>query len=170
MKLHLVDRSQDVAEALEEHFRCFADVETQCADILDVAVGAVVSPANGHGYLDGGVDHAYLDRFGSGFAARAQEVCNMRPEGHLPVGASAVVPTGARPIAFVILAPTMLMPEAVPTLHAGRALSAVLRIADSLPAGTPVYCPGLGTGVGQIPPDEAAASMADAYRRWVGRT
>ena len=168
MELHLVDSSPEVAQALASQFRLFPEIDVCCDDILSVGSGAVVSPANGHGYLDGGIDHAYLERFGLGFAGRVRDACNARPEGHLPVGASAIVRTGSLPIEFVILAPTMVMPEAVPASHAGRALAAVLRIAGTLPSGTPVYCPGLATGVGQVSPEEAASSKAQAYRRWLG--
>jgi len=30
-----------------------------------------------------------------------------------------------------------------------------------------LYCPGLGTGIGRIPPQHAAREMADAYRAWL---
>lgn len=114
MELHLADSSPDVAQALASQFRLFPEIDVCCDDILSVGLGAVVSPANGHGYLDGGVDHAYLERFGPDFAGRVRDACNERPEGHLPVGASAIVRTGSLPIEFVIVAPTMVMPRGGP--------------------------------------------------------
>jgi len=30
-----------------------------------------------------------------------------------------------------------------------------------------VFCPGLGTGIGQVHPTEAAKEMANAYRKWL---
>jgi O-acetyl-ADP-ribose deacetylase (regulator of RNase III) len=44
-------------------------------------------------------------------------------------------------------------------------LREVTRIPDLLHT---LYCPGLATGVGAVPPQEAADAMAEAYRDWLG--
>lgn len=90
-----------------------------------------------------------------------------RPEGMLPVGASLAVKTGHARIPWLIVAPTMEMPEAVPAEHSGRALRAVLRLVERHPElGPDIYCPGLGTLTGRVPPEFAADEMANAYLKW----
>lgn len=165
MKLHFVDQNRDVAKALEEAFAAFPEVSVSCGDILALAEVCVVSPANGYGYMDGGVDAAYRRHFGAKLEQKVREAIAARPEGHLPVGASLVVATEDKKIPFMIVAPTMLMPEAVEASHAARALRAVLRARSAHASLLPVvYCPGLATGVGGVSPEEAAAGMATAYR------
>jgi O-acetyl-ADP-ribose deacetylase (regulator of RNase III) len=164
MGLHLVDANAEVAEALRDAFRAFAEVEVAHGDLLAVAHNAIVSPANGYGFLDGGVDRAYLDFFGPGIQARVHEAIAARPEGHLPVGASLVVRTGHTRIPYLLLAPTMLAPEPVVADHCYRALRAVLRLASAhAEVERLLFCPGLGTGVGRVAPGEAAEAMAQAY-------
>jgi O-acetyl-ADP-ribose deacetylase (regulator of RNase III) len=62
----------------------------------------------------------------------------------------------------------MLMPEGVDSNNAYRAMRAVLRLAAAHPDRVhSVYCPGLCTGVGMVPPDEAAEAMARGYGDWL---
>jgi O-acetyl-ADP-ribose deacetylase (regulator of RNase III) len=83
------------------------------------------------------------------------------------VGASLVVRTGHDRVPFMIVAPTMTVPEQVESRNSYRAMRAVLRIASADPEVVrDVYCPGLATGVGMVPPENAAAMMAEAYRDW----
>jgi O-acetyl-ADP-ribose deacetylase (regulator of RNase III) len=167
MRLHLVDSQPDLVAAWRDAFSAFPEVTIHSGDILTLAVNTIVSPANGHGFMDGGIDRQYADFFGIELQRRVLEVVRARPEGFLPVGASAVVETGHTRVPFLVVAPTMEMPEAVPATHAYRALRAVLRSVGRDPVvGQDVYCPGLGTLTGRIPPAEAAAEMASAYRDW----
>ena len=44
-------------------------------------------------------------------------------------------------------------------------MRAILRIASTNEeVGREIYCPGLATGIGSVPPDDAAREMANAYR------
>jgi O-acetyl-ADP-ribose deacetylase (regulator of RNase III) len=167
VRLHLVDSDPLVAAALAEAFASHAEVVVEHGDLLRAAKYAVVSPANSYGFMDGGIDLAFANLFGLGLERRVLEVIALRPEGHLPVGASAVVLTKHPRIPYLILAPTMLMPEHVDAQNAYRALRAVLRLtaSDPLRAG-PVYCPGLTTGVGGVSAVEAAKEMVAAYQDW----
>ncbi len=167
MRLHLVDINPEVAAALSEAFRPHPEVQVACDDILRVARHCVVSPANSQGFMDGGVDAAYLSFFGLALQAKVLDAIARRPEGFLPVGASVAVATGNDTIPFLIVAPTMETPEEVPASHAGRALRAVLREVRRNPRlGEDVYCPGLTTHVGHVAPAEAAQSMVAAYESW----
>jgi O-acetyl-ADP-ribose deacetylase (regulator of RNase III) len=168
MKLHFVDLNPAVSSALAAAFRVHPEVEVICGDILDHAVHCLVSPANSFGYMDGGIDAAYMAFFGPQIQGRVQDAIRRRPEQMLPVGTALAVTTGHDRIPFMIVAPTMTMPEDIPAAHAGRALRAALRLIQSEPrlAGD-VYCPGLGTLVGRVSPADAAASMLEGYEQWL---
>lgn len=167
MTLHLVDIQVELVEAWKVAFSSFPEVMVHFGDILQLAVNTIVSPANSHGFMDGGIDLQYRELFGTEVERRVQEAIRARPEGYLPVGTAAVVETGHPRVPYLVLAPTMEMPEAVPAAHAYRALRAVLRRFGSDPViGREIFCPGLGTLTGRIPVREAAREMASAYRDW----
>jgi O-acetyl-ADP-ribose deacetylase (regulator of RNase III) len=169
MRLHLIDTDAGVVAALRDAFRSFPEVEIALGNILTVARNTVVSPANSYGFMDCGIDRAYLDFFGPAIQARVQEALAQRPEGYLPVGASLVIRTGHVRIPYLVLAPTMLAPEAVTRDNCYRAMRAVLRVANFHPEiGRVLFSPGLGTGVGMVHPGEAAEEMAQAYKDWKG--
>ena len=117
--------------------------------------------------MDGGIDAAYRAFFGPQIERAVQDAIARRPEGHLPVGASLAVRTGHARVPFLIVAPTMLVPEQVESRNSYRAMKAVLRVVRAQPeVGPEIYCPGLATGVGMVAPENAAAMMAEAYRDW----
>ncbi|QIF03256.1 macro domain-containing protein [Roseimicrobium sp. ORNL1] len=168
MKLHFVDINPVVADALAHAFREHPDVGVSCGDILQIAHHCIVSPANSFGYMDGGIDARYLEFFGPSIQSIVQDTIQRRAEGMLPVGAALAVATRHVRIPYMIVAPTMEVPEEVPASHAGRALRAALRVVDREPAlADQVYCPGMATLTGRVPAAEAAASMLSAYEHWL---
>jgi O-acetyl-ADP-ribose deacetylase (regulator of RNase III) len=168
VRLHFVDADPGVAGAIGDAFRGFPEVTCARGDILALAHNAVVSPANSYGFMDGGIDAAYSDFFGAGVQRAVQEAINRRPEGHLPIGASLAVRTGHARIPFLIVAPTMQTPEAVPPSNCYRALRAILRLATGDAAiGQDIFCPGLATGIGRVTPERAAEELARAYEDWI---
>ena len=167
MRLHLVDYNGHLVNAWAEAFAQFPEVTVQQGDLLAVAEHCVVSPANSYGFMDGGIDAAYRAFFGAQIERSVQDAVKRRPEGHLPVGASLFVGTGHVRVPFLIVAPTMTVPEEVESRNCYRAMRAVLRIAGAdAEVGRDVYCPGLATGVGMVPSENAAVMMAEAYRDW----
>jgi O-acetyl-ADP-ribose deacetylase (regulator of RNase III) len=167
MRLHLIDQNDDLVVAWTKAFSAFGDVTVQQGDLLAAAKHCIVSPANSYGFMDGGIDAAYRAFFGAQIERKVQDAVTSRPEGHLPVGASLVVRTGHPQIPFLIVAPTMVTPEEVTSRNSYRAMAAVLRMAMQYPeVATDVFCPGLATGVGMVPPENAAVMMAEAYRDW----
>jgi O-acetyl-ADP-ribose deacetylase (regulator of RNase III) len=167
MQLHLVDTDPALVAAWKEFFNPFPEVVVHHDNILAVADNTVVSPANGFGFMDGGIDQVYRDVFGPQVEQRMQEAIARRPEGHLPVGASLLLRTGHSRIPFLIVAPTMLMPEPASGSDCYRAMRAVLRLADqNAELVRAIYCPGLATGVGRVSPAIAAEEMARAYSDW----
>jgi O-acetyl-ADP-ribose deacetylase (regulator of RNase III) len=167
MRLHLVDADEKVATALREAFRHYPEVAVEHGDLLAVAWNTVVSPANAYGFMDGGIDAVFRRFFGAVVEDRVRAAIGERPEGFLPIGASLVVQTWNQRIPYLIVAPTMLAPEPIDNQNCYRAMRAVLRIAAiQEDVGRAVYCPGLGTGIGRVPPADAAQEMAQAYSDW----
>lgn len=166
MKLYLVDIEPDLVTCWKKEFESFPEVKIQCGDILSIARNAIVSPANSYGFMDGGIDELYLNYFGIQIQSLVQDAISRRREGYLPVGASVVVKTGDSKIPYLVVSPTMLIPEKVPAANCYFAMSSSLRAASATPGITVLYCPGLGTGVGGIPFEVAAVEMANAYRKW----
>lgn len=162
--VHFVDTNQAVVDALRRQFERFPEVEVSRGDITAMASGVVVSPANSHGFMDGGVDKLYSAFFGPSLTRAVRDAVLGRPEGLLPVGAAVAVATGHSRIHHVIIAPTMEMPEHVPASHAYRALRAALRLmSEDESLGEALYSPGLTTLVGGVAPELAAAEMSEAY-------
>ena len=167
MKLHLVDKDPDVVAALVAEFSAWPEVSVQCGNLLECAEHCVVSPANSQGFMDGGIDRAFVEFFGHEIQRRVSEAISHRPEGHLPIGASLVVKTGSPRIPYLILAPTMISPEFVSAENVERAFRAVLRIARQHPeVSGNIYSPGFGTGVGGVNALDAARAMASAFKAW----
>jgi O-acetyl-ADP-ribose deacetylase (regulator of RNase III) len=168
MNLVLVDHEPDLVACWKKEFDSFPEVEIYCDDILAIAHNAIVSPANSYGFMDGGIDQLYLDYFGVQIQVLVQDAISRRREGYLPVGSSVVVTTGDSRIPYLVVSPTMLMPEKVPAANCYFAMASSLRAASATPKITHLFCPGLGTGVGGVPFDIAALEMANAYRKWKG--
>jgi O-acetyl-ADP-ribose deacetylase (regulator of RNase III) len=168
--MHFVDTDGDVVQELRRAFAGIEEVVCTEGDILAVAENALVSPANSYGFMDGGIDAAYSAFFGPQLQSTVQDAINRRPEGLLPVGASLAVRTGHPRIPFLIVAPTMHTPEEVPSENCYRAMRAVLRLVQTETAiGSEVFCPGLATGTGRVPPADAARQMLRAFKDWRDR-
>jgi len=166
MNLTLVDLEPELVSCWKEEFGSFPEVEILCDNIVAVAQNAIVSPANSYGFMDGGIDAIYLDYFGIEIQTRVLDAISRRREGYLPVGSSVVVRINDPKIQYLVVAPTMLMPERIPAANCFFALSAALHAASAIPGITHLYCPGLGTGVGGVPFEIAALEMANAYGKW----
>jgi O-acetyl-ADP-ribose deacetylase (regulator of RNase III) len=117
--------------------------------------------------MDGGIDLEYSNYFGLKPQEEVQKLIGLRPEGYLPVGAAVLVKTGNEKIPYMISAHTMVNPGPVDSSNAFFAMSAILQVAHRHKyIVKKVFCPGLATGVGQVPYESAAKEMARAYRKW----
>ncbi len=164
MKIVLAAVEEDLADAWTRHCGDLPNVTVHRGSILDLSVDAVVSPANSFGFMDGGIDHRYSDRFGWGVQERLQKAIRERHGGELLVGTAEIVETGNVGIPYLIAAPTMRVPMILTeTVNPYLAARAVLRLIREgvLPEGmlggekisevvVSVAFPGLGTGVGQV--------------------
>jgi O-acetyl-ADP-ribose deacetylase (regulator of RNase III) len=171
MKTILRDKNQGLVDAWMGWFKDEpGEVVIECGDIFDGPADAVVSPANSFGIMNGGIDQAYTERFGTKVQARVQKEIRERYWGELPVGAAVIVRTDDPEFPWCISAPTMRVPEQISrTLNAYLAFRAV-RLAvqrhnaeNELPIRS-ILCPGLGTTTGKLDYDLCARQMLCAYR------
>ena len=168
MELHLVDTDRFLVDCWKREFVQFPEVHIHDGDILQVAENTIVSPANGLGIMDGGIDSIYSDFFGSTVQQHVQAAISRRPDKQLPVGTAVFVRTDHDRIPFMIAAPTMLVPGPVGPENSFFAMAAVLTEADrNRRFVSKVFCPGLATGVGQVPAEKAAREMANAYKKHI---
>ncbi len=95
-----------------------------------LAEDTIVSPANSYRFMDGGIDDLYIKFFGLPLQTTLQKVIGKRSEGYLPVGCAEVINTNHRRIPYMIAAPTMVTPEAIPSQNCFYAMIAVLNLAS----------------------------------------
>jgi O-acetyl-ADP-ribose deacetylase (regulator of RNase III) len=165
--LILCDESEEVTAAWEGEFGDLDDVSIITGDLCEVQADAYVSPANGFGIMDGGIDLALRDHFGFALEDRVQEA--IIQHGGLRVGEAVVIETGDGDVPYLVVAPTMFTPSNVAmTSNAYDAMAAILaeleRFAETNPGEiTSAAIPGLCTGIGSMNPGESARQMRQAY-------
>jgi O-acetyl-ADP-ribose deacetylase (regulator of RNase III) len=168
--VYLRDIRKDVVSAWEAEFAGETGVHVSHGDIFGLKADAIVSPANSFGYMDGGIDLVYCNFFGWDLESRLRQLLTEHHFGELPVGQAVVVPTQHEAIPFLVSAPTMRVPAAISrTVNVYLAFRAALIavLAHNHGDDTPIsslLVPGLGTGVGDMPPGRAARQMKLAYR------
>jgi O-acetyl-ADP-ribose deacetylase (regulator of RNase III) len=168
MRILLVDKHAPMIRAWEEAFSDRDDVDVIEGDYFSRSAGAMVSPANSFGIMDGGLDAAIRDQLGFTVQQRVQRVIIENHHGELPVGSAEVVETGDERWPMLVVAPTMRVPESVAqTLNAYLAFRAVL-LACKGAAIESVVCCGLGTGIGGMEPARAAVQMRMALLQATG--
>lgn len=172
--LTAIDR--ELAEAWQRWCGDLPFVQIHRGSIFDVPSDALVSPANSFGFMDGGIDRLYTERYGTALQERVQSVIQTEYAGELLVGMAAIVETGDTKIPFLIAAPTMRVPMVLEsTLNPYLAARAVFllirdgRLSTGTHAGAKVSehvkavaFPGLGTGVGRVPPVQCAKQVRAA--------
>lgn len=161
-----------LADAFEHFCAGIADITIHRGSILDLAVDAVVSPANSFGFMDGGIDLLYSRFFGWHVQYRLQQLIQTRHHGELVVGTADIVPTDHERIPYLIAAPTMRVPMILrDSVNPYLACRAALLLAKygTLADGTAVSSvvqsiaiPGLGTGVGRVSPATCAHQIRTA--------
>lgn len=173
-QLTLCDLQDELVEQWQSCFADDAEVEILLGDLMDVAA-AYVSPANGQGWMDGGIDLELRERFAAGdIETRVQRAIKSAGHYSLPIGQALIVATDDDEVPYLIVAPTMETPMFVgQTSNAYAAMSAVLRAVTRFneTAAEPiesVAVPGLCTGVGGMEARVAALQMHQAYVSWKG--
>jgi len=137
------------------------------------AFDLMVSPANSFGLMDGGIDAAIIRYFGDELAVRVQARIRVEFWGEQPVGTCFIIETGDPQHPFLAHTPTMRVPMVVEgTDNVYSAMRAMLLATHKHNATqerriATIACPGLGTGVGMMPPEMAARQMAIAYKHFL---
>jgi O-acetyl-ADP-ribose deacetylase (regulator of RNase III) len=174
LRLVLCAVDDPLAHAWEEALDGRPEVTVHRGSILDVPAQAVVSPANSYGWMRGGIDAVYATEFPA-MEQRVRSAVLAYHGGELPVGQAVIVPTDVAEPAWLISAPTMREPgELLPqdTVHPYLAARAVFRmwrdgrLEDDRPVRAVVRTialPGLGTGVGGVPPTVCARQVMAAW-------
>ena len=166
IKLYAIDKP--LAEAWRAEFGLKPlpepyEVEIIEGDILEDHHDAVVSPANSFGYMDGGIDLLYTELFGRELQRKLQGLIHSNFGGELSVGESIMLATGIKRIPYLISAPTMRTPQDLNgTVNAYLASKSALRLANHNKLSSVAF-PGMGTGVGALPPNVAAVQMRRGF-------
>jgi O-acetyl-ADP-ribose deacetylase (regulator of RNase III) len=127
-------------------------------DITEMAVDAVVNPANSLGIMGGGVAGA-LSRRGGPTIQR--EAMSLAP---IAVGAAVVTNAGQLWAKFVIHAPTMEEPGTKVGVENVRRATRAALLAAAHHGFEVIALPGMGTGLGGVDPADAARAMIDELR------
>lgn len=174
LKLILVAPNPLLCAAFQKHFNYLLNVEivNNYFEWLP-EYDCLVSPANSFGLMDGGIDAAIIRFFGHSLMDRVQQHILEEYLGEQPVGTSFIIETGHRKHPFLAHTPTMRVPMSIASTHnpylAMWAMLLVVRRYNQRAKQqiTSIACPGLGTGIGRVPYDEAARQMALAYENFL---
>lgn len=144
--LILADHWAPLTRAWSEAFAPFEAVHVHDGDFFALDADAMVSPANSFGIMDGGLDAAIRAELGGHVQTDVQARILERHHGELPVGAAEIVPTHHARWPFLVVAPTMRVPESVAhtlnaylSFRAWRCCDTTLRIRRR--RSVPWWCP-----------------------------
>jgi O-acetyl-ADP-ribose deacetylase (regulator of RNase III) len=174
IKLILVDPNYELSQAFRSRFDYLPNVEiANCGFEQLPSYDCLVSPAKSFGMMDGGVDAAITKFFGISLMERVQQKILDDYLGEQSVGTSFIIETGHPQYPFLAHTPTMRVPmQIVGTDIPYIAMWAMLLAIEQHNSYhnrkiITIACPGLGTGIGRIPPDESARQMALAYDHFI---
>jgi len=123
-------------------------------DLTRIPCDAIVNPANSFGYMGGGVAGA-IKRVGG--IEIEKEAVSKAP---IPVGTAVETTAGSLPCKYVIHAPTMKQPAMrIGKENVKLATQAALELDVKLNLKS-IAIPGMGTGVGRVPVEDAAKAIA----------
>ncbi len=127
-------------------------------DITEMAVEAVVNPANSLGIMGGGVAAALARKGGSSIQ---REAMSLAP---IAIGAAVVTNAGSLWAKHVIHAPTMEEPGTKVGVEDVRRATRAALIAAAHRGFGMIAIPGMGTGLGGLDSADAARAMVDELR------
>jgi len=130
-------------------------------DIRDLDAEALVNPANSYGFMGGGVA---LSIKRNGGANIETEAISKAP---IPIGDAIITSAGNLKAKYIVHAPTMEEPAQPTNLESiAKATSAALKKASDLDISSIAF-PGMGTGVGKVPRNDAALIMLKAIKKFI---
>jgi len=156
--------------AWHNHLSEFDFVEIREGDILSEPVDVLVSPANSFGFMDGGIDLHYRNYFGKDLEKRVKNEIRKYHYGELMVGQKCTVPTMNENFKWLLVVPTMRTPTILkpsdPNIY--WAAKAIVQFGHHhLNKEIRISIPGLGTGVGKMPPEICAQHVKLAIQRTI---
>ncbi len=136
-------------------------IEVIMGDITKLSIEAIVNPANSLMIMGGGVAGAIRRVGGDVIEAEARRYAPV------PIGKAVITTAGKLPSKYVIHSPTMEKPAMRTTKEKVRkAVKAALEVAEERGI-KEVAFPGMGTGVGGVPPNEAAEVMINEILKFL---
>ena len=169
LQITLCDPYLPLVESWQAYFSGLPGVAITCDSVFTLEADALVSPANSFGRMDGGLDAQIVEFLGEEVEIEVQQMIQSRHDGELVVGLAEIVITNAAQFPFLVVAPTMRVPQNVSrTVNSYLAFRAALRsvLAFNELHGDVIQTllvPGLGTDNGFMPPLRAARQMRSAY-------
>jgi len=161
-KVYLRDSKPELVTYWKQYFHAF-DIDIAQSDILGIKADAIVSPANSFGFMDGGIDLHYRNKFGMNSEKLVQKNIDLHYYGELAVGEALSIPLRNQSFKYLIVAPTMRLPMRVDnTMNPYLSFRAALLKAKYLGIDS-IACPGMGTGTGQACLEMVARQMLVAY-------
>jgi len=169
VKIILSAIEDDLLKAFKHHFAGIEDVEITDQSIVDLDCDAYVSPANSFGFMDGGVDQVYVDKWGWELQERVRHRIKHDFLGEMPVGQSLVVAINSDH--WLIVSPTMRVPMALPedTIAPYLSTRAAVSKAKCYYDMETLAFPGMGSGIGGVDPFKCAAQMRMGIRHGLDR-
>lgn len=129
------------------------EIQIQQGDITKVTADAIVNPSNSFGWMGGGSAGAIKRDGGDLIEVQAVD------KAPLEVGKAVLTTAGKLPFKGVIHAPTMISPaEKAEPYNVEMSVRGALLLADDHGFKT-IAMPGMGTGIGNFPKDQAAKIM-----------
>ena len=170
MKLLFISIDTKVIDALSEVFKDISNIKCIVGNILDLEYESetmFMSPANSLGFLDGGLDAAYMKMFPD-IQKKVQD--KIRTLGkttalgryYLPIGSAIVVPVQNN--CTLVSAPTMFLPHDVSlTNNAYHAMMATFMAFHKYGKCKYLIATGLCCGYGKMDPVVSAKQIRQAY-------
>ena len=145
-------------------------------DIFNSEKGStLVSPANTYGIMDGGLDQEFLNFFGYELQTQVLNYLDNMHEGKLDIGKSQIIPTNHNKYKHIIITPTIEKPgfRSSPK-NIYDATKSIINETTKFNKGAPVsfkiknlVIPGLGTGFGDMIPQESANAFVQGYKEGI---
>jgi O-acetyl-ADP-ribose deacetylase (regulator of RNase III) len=133
-------------------------IHVALGDITQLTVDAIVNPANSLGIMENGVARTIKVEGGDSIEGETKAAAPVA------VGAAVVTGAGALWCKAVIHAPTMEEPGMKIGVENVRRATRAALLASGRNGYETIAFPGMGTGTGQVPYDEAARAMVDELR------
>jgi len=165
MKIKLIDINPNLTEAWNQVFKNIDEFSIVNDSIFNHPSDALVSPANSFGHMNGGIDFSISKNLGWHIEKELQAKIRNEYFGELLVGQATSVPTRHADFPTLIAAPTMRTPMTIlrsPNVY--LAMKAILLfLQQNSNTIKSVAIPGLGSGIGQVPPKLCANQMRMAW-------